>query len=135
MYNCSLIKFKVIANKYGSLTPIEGVYDIPHEIKRVFYIYGVSNDTIRGYHAHRKTYQTLICVHGSLKVRLRTPNSEEVFILDSPDKGLMIGPMIWGEQYDYSEDAVLLVLASDYFSENDYIRNYDIYLEEANKRF
>lgn len=135
MYNCSLLKFKDISNKYGHLTPIEGNYDIPYEMKRIFYIYGVPNDDARGYHAHRKTYQTLICVHGSLKVRVKNPNSEEIFTLDSPDKGLMIGPMVWGEQFDYSDDAVLLVLTSEYFDEDDYIRNYDIYLEEAKKRF
>ena len=135
MYNCSLIKFKDISNKYGHLTPIEGFYDVPYEIKRIFYIYDVPNQDKRGHHAHRKTYQTLICVHGSLKVRVKTPDSEEIFILDSPDKGLMVGPMIWGEQFDYSDDAVLLVLTSEYFDENDYIRNYDIYVEEAKKRF
>jgi dTDP-4-dehydrorhamnose 3,5-epimerase-like enzyme len=135
MYNCSIIKFKDVANKYGHLTPIEGFYDVPYEIKRIFYIYGVPNGNVRGHHAHRKTYQTLICVNGSLKVRVKTPNEEEVYVLDSPDKGLMIGPMIWGEQFDYSEDAVLLVLTSDYFDENDYIRNFDIYIEEAKSRF
>lgn len=135
MYNCSLLKFKDISNKYGHLTPIEGKYDIPYEIKRIFYIYGVPNGNTRGHHAHRKTYQTLICIHGSLKVKVTTPELEKVYILDSADKGLMIGPMVWGEQFDYTEDAVLLVLASDYFDEDDYIRNYDIYLEEAKKRF
>lgn len=135
MFNCSLLKFKDIANKYGHLTPIEENYDVPYEIKRIFYIYGVPEGDVRGHHAHKKTYQTLICVHGSLKVRVKTPDSEEIFTLDTPDKGLMIGPMVWGEQFDYSEDAVLLVLTSDYFEEEDYIRNYDIYLEEAKKRF
>ncbi|KYH30668.1 TDP-4-oxo-6-deoxy-alpha-D-glucose-3,4-oxoisomerase [Clostridium tepidiprofundi DSM 19306] len=135
MYNCSLVKFKDISSKYGNLTPIEGTYDIPYEIKRIFYIYGVPNEEVRGHHAHRKTYQTLICVHGSVKVKVKIPDEEEIFVLDSPDKGLMIGPMVWGEQFDYSEDAVLLVLTSDYFDENDYIRNYDIYLEEAKKIF
>ncbi|OAA94208.1 sugar 3,4-ketoisomerase [Clostridium coskatii] len=135
MYNCTLLKFKDILSKYGHLTPIEGFYDVPYEIKRVFYIYGVPQGNARGYHAHKKTYQTLICVKGSLKVKVKTPNDEEIFVLDNPDKGLMIGPMIWAEQFDYSEDAVLLVLTSEYFDENDYIRNYDIYLEEAKKRF
>lgn len=135
MYNCSLLKFKDISNKYGHLTPIEGNYDVPYEIKRIFYIYGVPNGDVRGHHAHKKTYQTLICVYGSVKVRVKIPGSEEIYILDRPDIGLMIGPMVWGEQFDYSEDAVLLVLTSDYFDENDYIRNYDFYVEEAKKIF
>lgn len=135
MYNCSLLKFKNLTSKYGCLTPIESNYDIPYEIKRVFYIYGVPPEQLRGHHAHKKTYQTLICLHGSLKVRVKTPDSEEVHILNSPDVGLMIGPMVWGQQFDFTEDAVLLVLASDYFDESDYIRNYDIYLEEVRDRF
>lgn len=135
MYNCTLFKFKDVCGKYGHLTPIEGFYDVPYEIKRIFYIYGVPKEEKRGHHAHKKTYQTLICVKGSLKVKVKTPNDEEIFVLDSPDKGLMIGPMVWGEQFDYSEDAVLLVLTSEYFDENDYIRNYDIYLQEAKTRF
>lgn len=135
MYNCSILKFKDIANKYGHLTPIEGFYDVPYEIKRIFYIYAVPCGDTRGQHAHKKTYQTLICIHGSLKVRVKTPNSEEIITLDRPDVGLMIGPMIWAEQFDYSEDAVLLVLTSDCFDETDYIRNYDVYIEEAKKYF
>ena len=135
MNNCSLIKFVDIANKYGHLTPIEGNYDIPYEIKRVFYIYGVKETESRGHHAHRKTYQTLVCVHGSLKVKVTIPNKEEVIELNNADEGLLIGPMVWAEQFDFSEDAVLLVLASDYYVESDYIRNFDIYLEEAGKRF
>lgn len=135
MYNCSLIKFKNITNKYGHLTPIESNYDVPYEIKRIFYIYGVPDGDTRGHHAHRKTYQTLICVHGSVKVKTKTPNQEEIYELNKPDIGLLIGPMIWAEQFDYTPDTVLLVLTSDYFDENDYIRNYDIYSEEAKKIF
>ena len=135
MYNCSLIKFKDISNKYGHLTPIEGKFDVPYEIKRIFYIYGVPDADTRGHHAHRKTYQTLICLNGTLKVKVKTPESEEIILLDSPDKGLMIGPMVWAEQFDFFDAAVLLVLTSDYFDENDYIRNYDMYLEEVKNRF
>lgn len=135
MFNYSFLKFRDINNRYGHLVPIEQKFDVPYSIKRIFYIYNVPNGNTRGYHAHRKTYQTLICIKGSLKVKLKTPNEEKIFVLNSPDKGLMIAPMVWGEQFDYSEDAVLLVLTSDYYDENDYIRNYDIYLEEAKKRF
>lgn len=135
LFNCSLIKFKDIENKYGHLVPIEQKFNIPYEIKRIFYIYGVTDGLSRGHHAHRKTYQTLICVHGSIKVRVKTPNEEEVYELNRPDVGLLIGPMVWGEQFDYTPETVLLVLTSEYFEESDYIRNYDIYLEEAKNLF
>ncbi|ERI94318.1 WxcM-like protein [Clostridiales bacterium oral taxon 876 str. F0540] len=135
MFNASLVKFKDIHSKYGHLTPIESKFDIPYDIKRIFYIYDVPNIETRGHHAHRWVYQTLICVKGSLKVRLKNPIEETVFELNNPSIGLMIGPWVWNEMFDYSEDCVLLVLASDHYDEKDYIRNYDIYLEEAKKIF
>ena len=135
MYNVSLIKFKDIYSKYGHLTPIEGSIDIPYEIKRIFYIYGVPGKETRGHHAHKWVYQTLICLNGSLKIKLKTPKDEEVRILDNPSEGLMIGPGIWNEMYDYSEGCVVLVLCSDKYDEEDYLRDYDVYVEYAKKIF
>ena len=66
---------------------------------------------------------------------MKTPNEEQIYELNNPSEGLLIGPMVWGEQYDFSEGAVLLVLTSDIYDESDYIRNYDIYLEEARLRY
>lgn len=135
MYNCMILKFKDIISKYGNLVPVEGKFDIPFDIKRIFYIYNVDSNLTRGHHAHRKIQQVLICVHGSVKVKCKTPTEECVYELTDPSEGLYIGPMVWGEQFDYSNDAVLLVLTSDYFDESEYIRNYDIYVEEAAQRF
>ncbi len=135
MYNCGLIKFKKIQDKYGNLTPIEGTRDIPFEVKRVYYISDVEQNVTRGYHSHKNLHQVLICLNGSVKIRLKNPASEEVIELNDSSIGLYIGPMIWREMFDFSEGSVLLVLASDFYKEEDYIRNYDFYIEEAKKRF
>jgi dTDP-4-dehydrorhamnose 3,5-epimerase-like enzyme len=135
MYNCTLLKFNDFTDKYGHLTPIEGKSDIPFEIKRVYYITNVQKDVTRGFHSHRKLHQVLLCLNGSIKIRVKNPNEEEVIELNNPSIGLYIGPLIWREMFDFSEGSVLLVLASDYYNENDYIRNYDFYLDESEKRF
>ncbi|MFL0251667.1 sugar 3,4-ketoisomerase [Clostridium neuense] len=135
MYNCNLMKFKCINGQYGKLVPIEGNFDVPFQIKRVFYIYGVDSNVIRGHHALRKSHQILICLKGSVKIRLRTPIDEEIVELSNPEEGLYIGKLIWREMFDFSEDAVLFVLASEHFEEEDYIRNYDFYLNEAKDFF
>jgi len=135
MYNCSLIKFKDITDKYGHLTPIEGKIDIPFEVKRIYYITGVEQGVTRGFHSHRKLHQVLISLNGSVKIRTKNPNEEEITELNNPSIGLYIGPYVWREMFDFTEGSVLLVLASEYYDEDDYIRNYDFYLEEAEKRY
>ncbi|MZK49878.1 sugar 3,4-ketoisomerase [Clostridium beijerinckii] len=135
MLNIGLIKFREIDDKYGSLVPIEGKVDIPFKIKRIYYIYNVENDICRGYHAHRKLHQILICIKGAVKIKVQSSNEEEIIQLKDPTIGLYIGPFIWREMFDFTKDAILLVLASEYYDENDYIRNYDFYLAEAQKLF
>ncbi|MBU3155334.1 sugar 3,4-ketoisomerase [Clostridium estertheticum] len=135
MYNCALIKFKDITDKYGHLTPIESKLDTPFEIKRIYYITKVEQGTTRGFHSHRKLHQVLICLNGSVKIRVKNPKEEEVFELNDPSVGLYVGTLIWREMFDFTEGSVLLVLASEYYDEDDYIRNYDFYLDEAKKRF
>ncbi|WP_026887162.1 sugar 3,4-ketoisomerase [Clostridium beijerinckii] len=135
MYNCSLFKFLNIGSKYGNLTPIEGLVDIPFDIKRIYYITKVPQDISRGFHAHRKLHQVLICLNGSVKIKVKSPKEESEFTLDNSAVGLYIGPYVWREMYDFSEGAVLLVLASDYYDEDDYIRNIDFYMKEAFNRY
>jgi len=135
MYNCSLLKFMNINSKYGDLTPIEEMVDVPFDIKRIYYITKVPKGIERGFHAHRKLHQVLICLNGSVKIKVENPKEESEFILDDTSVGLYIGPYIWRQMYDFSEGAVLLVLASDYYDESDYIRNIDFYMEEAVKRY
>ncbi|MCB2356982.1 sugar 3,4-ketoisomerase [Clostridium estertheticum] len=135
MYNCSLLKFINLKNKYGNLTPIEEMVDVPFNIKRIYYISKVPQGLNRGSHAHRKLHQVIICLNGSVKVKVKNPKEESEFILDDATVGLYIGPYTWSEMYEFSEGTVLLVLASDFYNESEYIRNFDIYMEEANKRY
>lgn len=136
MYNCSLIKLKEIGNgELGYLTAIESCRDIPFEIKRVYYITGVPSDIVRGNHAHRRLHQILICLNGSVKIKTEFRDNIEIYELNNPSIGLYVGPYVWRTMYDFSDDCVLMVLASDYYNEEDYIRNYEEYKAECNKIF
>lgn len=135
MYNVGKLKFRKITSSLGCITPVEENSEIPFDIKRIYYIYGVNKNAVRGHHAHRKLHQALICVSGSVKIRVKTPYEEEIYELNDPSQGLYIGPMIWREMFDFSDGAVLLVLASAYYNEEDYLRDYDYYSAEAKKLF
>lgn len=121
----------------GQLIAIEEQKDLPFDIKRVYYIYDTKVGVRRGFHAHRNLEQILVCVHGSCKILLDNGKEQEIVILDDPSDGLYIANNMWREMFDFSPDAVLLVLASEYYDEADYIRNYDDFLkmlaEEDNK--
>ncbi len=131
MKNVGMIDFKCHNDNYGKLVPIETYGDIPFGVKRVYYIYEVDEGVRRGFHSHRELEQVLICVHGNVKILVKTPHEEEIIELNDPSKGLYIGHMIWREMYDFEDGAVLLVLASEHYTEDDYIRKYDDYLVEA----
>ena len=129
----NITKYNVHTDKWGKLVALEGNGDIPFNIKRVYYIYGVEEKVRRGFHSHKKLEQVLICVNGSVKILLKTPEREEVVLLDKPNEGLYIGPNVWREMYDFEDDAVLLVLASDHFKPSDYIREYSKYEKYYNR--
>ena len=131
MKNVGMVQFKKYEDNYGKLVPIEANKDISFDVKRVYYIYEVEDKVRRGFHSHIDLHQILICVHGSVKILVKNPNEEQVIELNNPSEGLYIGPMIWREMYDFSEGSVLLVLASEHYTEDDYIRNYSNYLELA----
>jgi len=135
MKNVYEIDFKANMSNFGNLVPIEAMNSIPFSVKRVYYIYGVPSGTKRGFHSHINLQQVLICVSGSVKILTKTPSEEEVITLDSPLKGLYIGPMIWREMYEFSDNAVLLVLASEHYTETDYIRDYSKFEILANEYF
>jgi UDP-2-acetamido-3-amino-2,3-dideoxy-glucuronate N-acetyltransferase len=105
---------------------------VPFEIKRYFLVFKVSNRHIRGEHAHRRCHQFLVCVHGSCNCVADDGNLRQEFVLDSPAIGVHLPPMIWGVQYKYSADAVLLVLASELYDSTDYIRDYSEFLTLTN---
>lgn len=133
--NCRMIDFKRMCGDLGSLTAIEGNCDVPFEIRRVYYITGVPQNEVRGFHSHRQLEQILLCLNGSVKIRVKTPDEEEIIPLKEDSRGLYIGHMIWREMFDFTPGAVLMVLASEHYTEADYIRSYDDYLNEASSYF
>ena len=135
MINCRKVRFKTYSDEYGSLVPIEEDQDTGFPSQRIYYIYGVGEGVRRGFHSHRDLEQILLCVRGQVTIHLAAPESEEEVLLNDPSEGLYIGPMIWREMYDFSPDAVLLVLASRHYDESDYIRNFEAYMEEAREYF
>jgi len=113
----------------GDLTFGEAANQIPFEVKRYFLVYSVASKEIRGEHAHRSLRQFLICVHGRCHVVADDGTNRQEFVLDSPTIGLHLPPMVWGIQYKYTEDAVMLVLASDKYDPGSYIRDYSEFLK------
>lgn len=108
----------------GQLVALEEYKDFPFSIKRVYYIYDTLAGVVRGHHAHKCLQQILICVHGSCKIHLDDGHDTAEVLLDQPNKGLYIANDMWREMYDFSPDAVLMVLASELYDESDYIRDY-----------
>ena len=129
--NTRWIHFKTFNDNYGSLTPLEVGEDIPFPVNRIYYIYDVEQDVRRGFHSHKELEQVLVCVHGSVKILVKTPFESEDVLLNRPDVGLYIGPAVWREMYDFSPDAVLVVFASRHYEIADYIRNYEEYVSFA----
>jgi dTDP-4-dehydrorhamnose 3,5-epimerase-like enzyme len=117
------INLKTFTDARGNLTVIERV--IPFDVKRIFYIYGV-DDSVRGGHRHHNTIQAAICIQGSCTINNNDGTQKETFILDSPDKCLILEPKDWHQMRGFSKDAILMVLASEYFNADDYI--YEDYL-------
>ena len=122
------IDFQKHGDDRGSLVVAEYEKEIPFLVKRIYYIYGVDDDKRRGFHSHKNLRQVYIAIHGSVKVMLDDGERQETVLLDNPAQGLYIGHNVWREIFDFSKDAVLLVLASEKFSESDYIRNHDEFL-------
>lgn len=121
--------FEPHGDERGQLVAIEECRDIPFDVKRVYYMYDTVPDAIRGKHAHKCLQQILICVHGSCRVLLDDGTEKEIVILDKPNEGIYISNDIWREMFNFSPDAVLMVLASELYDENDYIREYDQFLQ------
>ena len=129
--------FQQHGDERGMLVALEELKDIPFEIKRVYYMYDTKENVRRGFHAHKSLEQILICIHGSCKILLDNGIEKKVVSLEKPYEGLYIANDIWREMYDFSSDAVLMVLASDFYKEEDYIRDYDIFkkmIEESKKK-
>jgi len=126
----TLDRIGLIKDLRGNLSVRQVGSGLPFLPQRYFVVVDVPSKEVRGEHAHRKCKQLLICLHGSVSVVVDDTKNRQEFVLDSPELGLYIPPMIWGIQYKYSSDAALLVLASERYDASDYIRDYDVFLRE-----
>lgn len=129
-----LYEMPFIKDLRGSLTFAEYDNSLPFIPKRFFLVFDVPSKEIRGEHAHRECHQFLICIKGSCSVVLDDGDNRAEVLLNRPNLGIHIPPMVWATEYKYSTDAVLLVLASDAYKAEDYIRDYSLFLDEVRKR-
>lgn len=119
----------------GKLAYFEAMEDCPFAIKRIYYIYSVPAGAKRGMHAHKTLKQMIWCPYGEIEIVLDNGKGKESYLLDSPEKGLLILKGYWRDMYWKKADSVLCVAASDYYNENDYIRNYEEFLQYVEKGY
>ena len=119
--------FSNLGDERGSLIVLNHLQDIPFTVKRVYYIHGTKDGVSRGFHAHKELHQLAICVSGSCRMVLDDGYSREEVLMQSPEVGVDLPPFLWHEMHDFSSDCVLLVLASDLYEEDDYIRDYELF--------
>ncbi|MBF9001158.1 WxcM-like domain-containing protein [Vibrio sp. NFV-1] len=126
------IKFKTLGDERGSLVAIEQGYNIPFDIKRVYYIFDTKKGVERGFHAHHNLQQLVIAINGSCDFIVDDGRERKIVHLDNPNEGLLVNGIVWREMKSFSDDCVLLVLADDYYNESDYIRDYNEFKELIN---
>ncbi len=130
-----MLEFSQKGDERGRLVIIEGMEDIPFDIKRIFYIYGSDKNVVRGQHANRKSKFLLINVAGTSKVRVRDgKGNEAVFSLNRPHTGIYLPEMMWKEMYEFSEDSVLLCVSSEHYDPAEYIRDYEEFVSLVNEQ-
>lgn len=124
----NIIEFPVIGDERGNLISLEQMKNIPFEMKRVYYMYDLQKDLARGFHAHKDLQQVLVCLKGSCNVLLDDGKEKKIYYLDRPNKGLLIDKVIWREMYDFTDDCILMVIASEHYNEGDYLRDYEDFI-------
>ena len=125
-----MLEFPQVGDERGYLVIVEGMKDIPFEIKRIFYIYGSDSTVVRGQHANKKTEFILINISGQSKVKVKDGRgNEKVFLLDKLHTGIYVPRMVWKDMYDFSADSILLCLASEHYDPEEYIRDYDTFVK------
>lgn len=133
VYDCSLITLPKIKNRAGNITPIQNSVEVPFDVKRVFYLYDVPGGESRGAHAHKQCHQFLVAASGSFEVLLNDGKIQRTVQLNRPDCGIHIPPMIWASEINFSSGAICLVLASECYSETDYIRDFEQFTALINR--
>ncbi len=133
VYDCTIIELdKHHSDRKGNLTVVENGITLPFDVKRVYYVYDVPGGESRGAHAHRNLSQLIVAASGSFKVTVDDGRVRRSFFLNRPYQGLLVKPGLWRDLEDFSSGAVCMVLASDVYKEDDYIRNYDDFLKYKN---
>jgi len=123
------IDFPDFGDQRGGLVAIEGGQNIPFDVKRVYYIYDTKLGTSRGFHAHKTLRQVAVCVAGKCTMLLDNGSEQIEVCLDAPNRGILIDSMVWREMHHFSSGCVLLVIASEHYDEDDYIRDYERFKE------
>ena len=127
-----MLTFPQHGDERGHLVVVEGEQDIPFVVKRVFYMYGSDRNVVRGQHANRRSEFVLINVSGQSKIRVDDGlGNEAVFSLNRPHTGIYLPPMVWKDMYDFSPDSILLVLSSEHYDAEEYIRDHDEFVREV----
>ena len=121
---CQFYQLPNLGDSRGALVSMDLSTCLRFEIKRAYYIFGTKSDVSRGFHAHKTLHQAAVCISGSCIMVLDDGETREDVLMDSPFKGVDLPPMLWHEMHSFSPDCVLLILASDYYDESDYVRNY-----------
>ena len=129
VFDCNVIHLPKIYNTAGSLTPVQNGIEIPFDIQRVFYLYDVPGGAERGAHAHRTLQQFVIAASGSFDITIDDGRNKKTVHLNRPYMGLHIQPLIWDYMSNFSSGAIVLVLASSVYNENDYVRDYNEFLK------
>ena len=131
--DCKMYNLPKITDPRGTLTFIENNEHVPFEVRRVFYLYDIPTGEGRGAHAHKKLKQFLICLSGSFDVQVDDGERRRKIHLNRPWLGLYIPPMIWASEINFDPGSICLVLTSDIYLEEDYIRNYDTFKKAVNE--
>lgn len=132
--NITMMQFQKHGDDRGALVSLEENKNIPFEVKRVYYMYDTKPGVKRGFHAHKELKQILFCPCGACTIMLDDGAEKVCVRLDDPTEGLVVEANVWREMYDFTPNAVLMVLASDYYDENDYIRDYDLFLQHVRSK-
>lgn len=129
VYDCSVIELPKITMRQGNITSIQGVENLPFDVKRVFYTYDIPGGESRGAHAHKECHQFLVAASGAFEVLLDDGVNKRTVLLNRPFYGLHIPPGIWASEQGFSSGAICLVLASEGYRKEDYIRDYEEFLD------
>jgi len=129
VYDCFSLPLHKVHNRAGNITVVEGNCDVPFKVRRIYYLYDIPSGADRGGHAHKGLKQLIVAASGSFSVLLNDGDNKKIVTLNRPDYGLFIEPGIWRELIEFSSGSVCLVLASELYSESDYIRSYEEYIK------